>query len=161
MFDFGTGTGRLSIASAYFQPNYIISIDIDVAAIKILQYNIENLKLDHIIFPICADIRSFELYPLFLPKDKRITTIMNPPFGVQKSRADRSFLLKAFEFSDVVYSIHLANEKVHNFISNFIKDFKWKIDYYFPIKLKLDKTFEFHSQKTKKIDVNIYRFIKA
>jgi len=86
---------------------------------------------------------------------------MNPPFGVQTSRADRSFLLKAFEYSDVVYSIHLANEKVHNFIINFIKDFKWKIDYYFPFKLKLDKTFEFHSQKTKKIDVNIYRFIKS
>lgn len=86
---------------------------------------------------------------------------MNPPFGVQTSRADRSFLKKAFEFSDVVYSIHLANEKVHNFIVNFIKDSNWQIDYYFPFRLELDKTFEFHSQKTKIIDVTIYRFIKV
>lgn len=86
---------------------------------------------------------------------------MNPPFGVQKSRADRSFLIKAFEFSGVVYSIHLANRKVHNFIVKFIKNLDWQIDYYFPFKLKLEKTFEFHNQKTKNIDVNIYRFIRS
>ena len=85
---------------------------------------------------------------------------MNPPFGVQKNKADRLFLQKAFEFSDVVYSIHLANQKVHKFILSFIKDFHWHVDYYFPFKLKLEKSFEFHTQKTKEIDVNIYRFVK-
>ncbi len=85
---------------------------------------------------------------------------MNPPFGVQKHKADRLFLQKAFEFSGVVYSIHLANQKVHEFILGFIKDFHWRVDYYFPFKLKLEKSFEFHTQKTKEIDVNIYRFIK-
>ena len=36
---------------------------------------------------------------------------MNPPFGVQTRFADRRFLKKAFKFSDIVYSIHLANKK--------------------------------------------------
>ncbi|MFW9783558.1 MAG: METTL5 family protein [Candidatus Heimdallarchaeota archaeon] len=161
IFDFGAGTGRLSIASAYFHPNCIISIDIDILAMQILKENIKRLQLEHIIFPLCADINNLELSSEFLPQSNRITTIMNPPFGVQKSRADRSFLTKAFEFSGVVYSIHLANRKVHNFIVNFIKNLDWRIDYYFPFKLKLDKTFEFHNQKTKSIDVNIYRFIKS
>ncbi|MFX0025328.1 MAG: METTL5 family protein [Candidatus Hermodarchaeota archaeon] len=160
IFDFGAGTGRLSIASSYFRPKYIISIDIDVSAIQILKKNIKNLQLEYLIFPLCADISRFEVSPLYFPKNKKITTIMNPPFGVQKNRADRLFLQKAFEFSDVVYSIHLANQKVHKFILSFIKDFNWHVDYYFPFKLKLEKSFEFHTQKTKEIDVNIYRFIK-
>ncbi|MFX0018580.1 MAG: METTL5 family protein [Promethearchaeota archaeon] len=160
IFDFGAGTGRLSIASSYFQPKYIISIDIDISAIQILKKNIKNLQLEYLIFPLCVDISRFEVSPMLLPKKEKITTIMNPPFGVQKNKADRNFLQKAFEFSNVVYSIHLANKKVHEFILSFIKDFHWHVDYYFPFKLKLEKSFEFHAQKTKEIDVNIYRFIK-
>ncbi len=83
---------------------------------------------------------------------------MNPPFGVQKKTADRSFLAKAFNISHVVYSIHLANPNVHQFISTYIKKYNWVIDYVFPYHLRLDKTYKFHKQKTKSINVNIYRF---
>jgi len=85
---------------------------------------------------------------------------MNPPFGVQKRKADRIFLDKALSFSSVIYSIHLANEKVNKFIHSYIKKYKWHIDYVFPFKLALEKTFYFHKRKTKMINVNIYRFKK-
>ena len=85
---------------------------------------------------------------------------MNPPFGVQKESADRIFLERAFSFSNVIYSIHLANKKVHNFISNFIRKYNWKIDYVLPFNMILEKTFEFHQLKKKKINVNLYRIIK-
>jgi len=83
---------------------------------------------------------------------------MNPPFGVQKKTADRSFLAKAFSISNVVYSIHLSNPKVHQFILTYIKKYNWAIDYVFPYQLSLSKTYKFHEHKTKSVEVNIYRF---
>ena len=160
IFDFGAGTGRLSIASAYFKATYVLSIDIDWSAIKILNKNILNLDLKHIIFPICSDIDKFEISNSILPRNLKITTIMNPPFGVQKKAADRVFLEKAFNISDVVYSVHLANVNVSKFISNYIKNFNWKIDYVYPFNMILERTFPFHSKKRKNINVEIYRFIK-
>jgi len=85
---------------------------------------------------------------------------MNPPFGVQTKFADRPFLKSAFNFSDIVYSIHLLNPKVNKFISNYVKRFNWKIDNVFPFTMVLERTYLFHTQKTKKINVLVYRFIK-
>ncbi len=158
ILDLGAGTGRLSIACAYLQANNVLSVDIDFSALKILKNNINKYGLESIISPICSDINHFELFRNANPENFYITTIMNPPFGVQKKTADRYFLAKAFSISHVVYSIHLANPNVHQFISTYIKKYKWAIDYVFPYHLKLNKTYEFHKQKTKSINVNIYRF---
>ncbi|MFX0034416.1 MAG: METTL5 family protein [Candidatus Hermodarchaeota archaeon] len=160
IIDLGAGTGRLSIASALLKASYVLSIDIDLGALNILRKNILKLKLDNIIFPICADIEYFEISKKNIPEKMKVTTIMNPPFGVQTKYADRRFLVKAFSFSDTIYSIHLANEKVHKFILSYIKKFDWKIDNVFPFTMVLEKSFPFHNRRAKKINVNVYRFIK-
>jgi len=160
VIDLGAGTGRLSIASALFKANYVLSVDIDVNALNILKRNIFSLELNHIVFPICADIEYFEISKKLIPKNMKITTIMNPPFGVQTKFADRPFLKSAFNFSDIVYSIHLLNPKVNKFISNYVKRFNWKIDNVLPFTMVLERTYLFHTQKTKKINVLVYRFIK-
>jgi len=160
VIDLGAGTGRLSIASALFNATLVLSIDIDIGALTILKENIQDLELDHLIHPICSDIKFFNLSKRLLPPNVKTTTIMNPPFGVQTRSADRIFLEKAFSFSDIVYSIHLAGEKVQTFISNYIQKFDWIIDNNFPFRMVLERSFPFHSQKTKLIDVNVYRFTK-
>ncbi|GAH46039.1 unnamed protein product, partial [marine sediment metagenome] len=155
VIDLGAGTGRLSIACAYLRASYVLSVDIDINALRILKENIIGLGLENIILPLCSDVNHVEFAKLVMLKELHITTIENPPFGVQKKTADRFFLQKAFSFSDVVYSIHLANQKVHQFLTKFIKKFNWEIDYVFPFQLKLNRTYEFHKQKTKFVDVNI------
>jgi len=160
VIDFGAGTGRLSIASALLKANSVLSVDIDMNALNILKKNILYLDLTHIVYPICSDIKNFEISKRYLSKKLKVTTIMNPPFGVQTKYADRVFLEKAFYYSDVVYSIHLANPKVDQFLSNYIKKFSWRIDNILPFNMVLDKTFPFHTQKTKNINVNVYRIIK-
>lgn len=160
IIDLGAGTGRLSIVSALFNASNVLSVDIDINALKILKKNVHSLELDNIIFPLCADIEFFEISQRAFLKKVKVTTIMNPPFGVQTKYADRIFLKKAFNFSDIVYSIHLANKKVFNFISTYTNKLGWKIDNVFPFNMILEKTFPFQTQKTKKIDVHIYRFIK-
>ena len=160
IIDLGAGTGRLSILCAYFNASYVLSVDIDINALNILKKNILNLGLEQVIFPICANIDNFEISNKKLPNSLKVTTIMNPPFGVQTKFADRPFLETAFNFSDIVYSIHLANEKVQNFILNYIKKFNWKIDNILPFNMVLEKSFPFHTKKTRNINVNVYRFVK-
>jgi putative methylase len=160
IFDLGAGTGRLSIASALLNAHMVIGIDLDWEALMIFRKNINTLDLDDLIFPICCDVYNFEIEKSMLSKNLKITTIMNPPFGVQKRMADRIFLEKAFSFSDVVYSIHLTSNQLDKFISNYIKKFNWIIDYKLPFQIILEKSFQFHKLKRKKIDVTIYRFKK-
>jgi len=160
VIDLGAGTGRLSIASAYFNASHVLSVDIDMIALNILRKNILTLHLDQVVFPVCADIEYFEISKKLISKNMKVTTIMNPPFGVQTKFADRFFLNKAFSFSDIIYSIHLANIKVQKFIFNYVKKFNWKVDNVLPFNMILERTFPFHSQKTKKVDVHVYRFIK-
>ncbi len=129
-------------------------------ALTILRKNVQSLDLEYIISPVCADIRNFEISRHFLPINVKITTVMNPPFGVKTKSSDRPFLIKAFSFSDVIYSIHLSSKKTQDFISNFIERFNWKIDNIIPYNMILENSFPFHSQKSKNIEVDVYRFIK-
>ena len=158
--DLGSGTGRLSIASAYLKANSVLSIDLDFNALATLKKNIRTLGLEDIIFPLCTNIENLEFSKKHLFNNFKVTTIMNPPFGVKKRTADRIFLEKAFSFSNVVYSIHLAGEKVFRFISKFVERFNWHIDNFFPYNMILERSFQFHTKKTKYIDVNVFRFIK-
>ena len=160
VIDLGSGTGRLSIASAFLKPSMVLSVDIDLLALNILKENIFRLGLENVILPLCNDVKylEFSKEPLF--SNLKVTTIMNPPFGVQKRTADRIFLEKAFSISDVVYSIHLAGEKVFNFISKFCEKYNWHIDNFFPYEMILERSFQFHTKKVKSIDVNIFRFVK-
>ncbi len=160
LVDFGAGTGRLTLASAFLNPKCIISVDIDKAALRILIKNVKKLDLTSPIHPICADL---EYLPIWF-QEKRdlfpITTIMNPPFGVQTRRADRVFLERAFSFSNVVYSLHLSGNENQKFIKHFVSKFGWKIDYSFPYVLLIEHLYEFHQLKSKKVMVDVYRFIR-
>jgi putative methylase len=158
--DLGSGTGRLSIASTYLNAKSVLSVDIDISALNTLKKNIYALGLENIIFPLCTNVRNLEFSKRYFFNNLKITTIMNPPFGVKKRTADRIFLEKAFSFSNVVYSIHLAGEKVFRFISKFCERFNWHIDNFFPYNMSLERTFQFHTKKTKTIEVNIFRFVK-
>ncbi len=160
VFDLGCGTGRLSIASIFLKAFSVISVDVDWNALKILQINVKNLNLNDFIFPLCANMKYFNVSKLNLPKNLKITTIMNPPFGIKTIRADRIFLEKAFSFSNVVYSIHLSGEKIRKFLTKYVKRFNWRIDNIYSFNMRLEKSFYFHSQKSKDIDVDLYRIIK-
>lgn len=160
VFDLGTGTGRLSVASAYLQANQVISIDSDFNALLTFKRSVDNLNLNHIINIICSDIQHLSINSKKF-ENLKITTIMNPPFGVQRKSADRPFLEKALLFSDIVYSIHLANSDVTNFIEKFIDQYEnWVIDLILPFQMILDRSFSFHQKERKMIHVNVFRIIK-
>ncbi|TFF89859.1 MAG: methyltransferase domain-containing protein [Promethearchaeota archaeon] len=160
IFDLGAGTGRLSIACALLNAKRVVSVDIDMRALDILKENIHDLEIDLNIAPLCADVKNLEIIKEKLIATEEITTIMNPPFGVQTRTADRVFLKKAFSFSNVIYSIHLASDKVQKFIQGYAEKNGWMVDHVYPFNMILEKSFPFHTQRKKQIQVDVYRFVK-
>ena len=145
--DLGCGTGTFAIGAFILGAKKVYGFDIDESLIQIAkQYSKENnLEIEF----IASDVKDIT--------QKCDTVIMNPPFGAQKSnlKADRKFIEKAFEISDMIYSIHL--KKTISFLEKMISSLNGEIifqkDYDFPIKWM----FDFHKKEIKKFDITLLR----
>ena len=145
--DLGCGTGIFSAGAVYMGAKKVLGFDIDknmiTAAKKYAKTN--ALPITYALKDITAVDTTCD------------TVLMNPPFGAQKSnnKADRKFLKKAFEISNVIYSLHL--KKTIFFLEKMIKALEGEItyqkEYSFPIKWM----FEFHTKEVVKYDVTLLR----
>jgi len=148
--DLGAGTGILSVGACLLGAKKVYAVEIDEKALMIAKENAKNLNLEGCVELILSDVRFF---------DKKIdTVVMNPPFGSQNPKADRPFLMKAFEISDVIYSIHLAKEEVRRFIGAFVNDNGFKITHRLTLDFEIPAQFFFHKKRLERIKVDIYRF---
>ncbi|MCM2325840.1 MAG: METTL5 family protein [Candidatus Woesearchaeota archaeon] len=148
--DLGCGTGVLGIGCLFFAPQVVHFVDIDKYALKQLE---ENLRLmDQKDYQISnMDISSFS--------ERVDMVIQNPPFGVQSEHADRKFLEKAIQVSDIIYTFHkIESDK---FIDKFSKENGFKITHFFRFDFPLKKTMDFHTQKRKIIEVGCWRLEKV
>ena len=80
--------------------------------------------------------------------------IMNPPFGVQKRKADKSFLETAMKISKKIYSIHKIESK--NFIEKLCKENNFAIKYVMKFKFPLKKSYKFHKKERYYVDVGLW-----
>lgn len=144
--DLGCGTGIFSIGSAYLGANSVEAIDVDEEVIRIARKESKKWSISEMIDFKTKDVKGFET--------KVDTVIMNPPFGSQKRGADLPFLNKAFEISEVIYTIH--NAETERFLENFIKErghsIFWEKRYMFEIA----NMFEFHEKERKSFEVVSY-----
>ncbi len=147
--DLGCGTGRLSIGAALLGAKEVFGVDIDRDAVKAAFKNSEKLavkeKTNWIIGDIDAIHGHFD------------TTLQNPPFGVQRRRADRRFISKALEISNTVYSFHKSGESNRKFIKRFIEEHGGKITTIFPLEMEIPRMFKFHTKKKQSIQVDLYQ----
>ena len=142
--DLGTGTGVLAIGAALMGAR-AVGVEIDGEALAVAGRNAKKLGAD--VDYIRADVSFVQLKGID-------TVIMNPPFGAQKASAgDRAFLGKALKIAKTVYSLH--NRGSEDFIRSFVRPASVQEIYRIPFPLK--RCFEFHSQKVKIIEVELYR----
>ena len=80
--------------------------------------------------------------------------IMNPPFGVQKRKADKSFLETAMKISRKIYSIHKIESK--NFIEKLCKENNFTVKYLMKFKFPLRKSYKFHKKERYYVDVGLW-----
>ncbi|MFT4923574.1 MAG: putative methylase, partial [Haloarculaceae archaeon] len=85
------------------------------------------------------------------------TVVMNPPFGAQagNEHADRAFLETTADIADVSYSIH--NAESADFVEAFAGDNAGEVTHAFAAEFDLPRTYEFHDEKRKQLDVQVFR----
>jgi putative methylase len=85
------------------------------------------------------------------------TILQNPPFGVQRRKADRQFITKSLELGKTIYSFHKSGDSNREFIKRFIEEHGGKITNIFPMRMEIPKMFKFHTKKKQSINVDLYR----
>ncbi len=147
--DLGCGTGILAIAAALLDAE-AFGFDVDGDALQIARRNARGAGV-HVDFVQC-DVRA-----LCLRADgaSGITTIMNPPFGIQVRHADRPFLERAMDFSRVIYSVHSAGSE--EFVARMAEERGFVITHLWRYSMPLRRTYSFHEKAFKYIPVEVFR----
>ena len=89
VMELGCGTARLALGAAYLGAKEVFGVDVDSVPVKIAQKNAGLMafkeKTNWIVGDISVVHGHFD------------TVLQNPPFGVQRRRADRPFIIKSLE----------------------------------------------------------------
>jgi putative methylase len=155
VIDLGCGTGRLATGAALLGAKEVVGVDIDKLAIKQAAISAERLAVKTKTSWINADIDvirgSFD------------TVLQNPPFGVQKRKADQKFLEKALQIGRRVYSLHKSVKTAgkHNamsspFLERFIEKNGGEIKAVSLLLMNIPHMFAFHQKRAHKFSVNLY-----
>jgi len=149
VMDLGCGTGRLAIGAALLGAREVFGVDVDRVAVRVAQKNAEIMGVKEKTHWIVADIG--------VVKGTFDTVLQNPPFGVQRRRADRRFITKSLELSSTIYSFHKGGESNREFIKRFIEGHGGKVTNIFPLKMEIPRMFKFHTKRKRSIQVDLYR----
>jgi len=150
--DLGCGTGMLALAAALRGPEQVVGIDIDPAPLSTARENERRVGTSSSVAWVRADATAALLCP-----SGETTVVMNPPFGAQagNEHADRAFLATAGEVADVSYSIHNADSA--DFVEAFAGDNGGTVTHAFEADFDLPRTFDFHDDDRRHIDVEVFR----
>lgn len=149
VLDLGCGTGRLAIGAVFLGAKEAVGVDIDKAALKVARSNAEKLGFAAETGWILADVETI--------RGCFDTVLQNPPFGVQKRRADRRFIKKALEVGCTVYSLHKRGERNREFIKRFIDKHGGELTGIFPMEVEIPRLFGFHTKKKHRVKVDLYK----
>jgi rRNA N6-adenosine-methyltransferase METTL5 len=153
--DFGVGTGMLSIACAAAGAISVTGFDCDQDALDTAQINMAKLDMNEIEL-VQVDISSLNLAPLPSGDPNFDTVVMNPPFGTRNTGIDSEFVVKGMSCANTVYSLHKTSTRDH-----FVKLAEangYGFEVLAELRYELPKVHKFHKQKTKDIEVDLYRF---
>lgn len=155
--DLGAGTGMLGIGALLLGAKKVFLVEIDEDAVKIIYDNIKiiedivkNKKITDKIVVVHDDIKNFN--------EKVDIVVQNPPFGVKKRHADKAFLEKAFEISDVVYSFHKIDSS--KFINDFSNKNNFRVTNLFEFDLPIKQTMKHHRKRIHRFKVGCWRMEK-
>jgi putative methylase len=152
VLDLGCGTGMLALGAALRGPETVVGLDIDPGPLATARENERRVATSSAVSWVRGDATEAPLCP-----DGETTVIMNPPFGAQSGNehADRAFLATAAHIADVSYSIHNADSA--DFVEAFAADNGGEVTHAFQAEFDLPKSFDFHDEERRHIDVEVFR----
>jgi putative methylase len=167
VLDLGCGTGRLALGAAFLGAKQVVGVDIDKDAVKVAFENSVRTDLKEKVQWITGDIDAVD--------GNFDTVLQNPPFGVQRRKADRKFLEKALESGKVVYSLHKCPDEDKAFIKklkaskanvapvapspflkNFIEGRGGKIKAVYALIMTVPHMFGFHTKRKHEFIADLY-----
>jgi putative methylase len=163
IYDLGAGNGIFGIGALLCGGLKCVFVDIDPKTKNIIEENTKacELKPEEEFIILNNDIKNFrdnidinkikEEIEFESDVNIRKVVIMNPPFGTKKVHADREFLVKAFEFSDVIYSIHMKD--TIGFLNAISNDSSFNITHTWEFNFGIKKSHDMH--KKNKLNVPI------
>jgi len=150
--DLGCGTGMLALAATLRGPRQVVGVDIDRDPLETARANARRVGSTSGVSWVHADATRVPLCP-----DRLTTVVMNPPFGAQDANrhADRGFLATAADVADVSYSVHNADSA--DFVKAFAADNGGEVTHAFAAEFELPRTFDFHEDDRRELDVEVFR----
>lgn len=171
IIDLGCGTGRLAIGGALLGAQETVGVDIDSNAVEVALTSAEKLNIKEKTQWITADIAAVQ--------GKFDTVLQNPPFGVQRKKADREFLEKALEVGKKIYSLHKSTRDISGyrktgkqnikslpsspsrFLKQFIKTKGGQINSVHTLPIIIPHMFKFHRKQKHRFYVDLYVIKRA
>ncbi|MDY6779264.1 MAG: METTL5 family protein [Halobacteria archaeon] len=155
VFDLGCGTGVLGVGSAVLGSR-VVGFDVDRDVLRTARRNARDTGVGARTDWVRADVTEL---PVSDFDGWDVTVVMNPPFGAQKDNegADRDFLEVASEVADTVYTVH--NSGSRGFVESFVDDLGGEVTHAFEAEIGLPRSFEFHDEELREIDVEVYRLV--
>ncbi|MBS3152792.1 methyltransferase [Candidatus Woesearchaeota archaeon] len=144
--DFGCGNGILGIGALLLGAKFVYFLDSDKNALEVCKVNLLNFYSGENYELVLGDVSLFS--------KKVNTVIMNPPFGVQKRKADKSFLEVAMKYTDNIYSIHKIESK--NFIEKLCEERDFAVQNIVERDFAIGKIYRFHKKEKHKFKVGIW-----
>ncbi|DAC09334.1 MAG TPA: hypothetical protein D7H88_01670 [Candidatus Poseidoniales archaeon] len=153
--DMGAGNGILGIGALLLGASKVIFVETDPAALEAIETNIDALEKD-------LQGRA-ELWPATvgldeLPLEDVDIIVMNPPWGVQREKADRAFLEAAF--GSKAASIHVLHSDKATHLEPMAREQGWWAEVVLRTEFRLPPTYAHHAQRKGKTDVKCWRFFR-
>ena len=153
--DFGCGPGIFGVGALVLGASKVIFVDIDAGALKTAKENLDKIE------KMFDEKFNAEFININITQfDKKVDIVLqNPPFGVQLIHADRTFLVKAMESANLIYSFHKIESK--SFIEKLTTAHGFFSKLYLRYKLPLKNTMEFHTKTLHNVEVGCFRLEKS
>lgn len=155
VIDLGCGTAMLAIGAAMLGAQHVVGVDVDEDALRVAQQNVEEYEDYLPIDFVRCDVRQLAGQARL----KADTVVMNPPFGTRRKGADMEFLRAAFQLSrNSIYSLHKSSTR--DYIQRLAtKELRAQsAEVLAQLRYDLPATYKFHKQKSKDIEVDLWRF---
>jgi len=134
--DLGCGTGRLAYGASLLGARSIC-----------LELDLELLREAPLEERVLAEVPR-------VPLRRADTVIMNPPFGTKVKRADRAFLLAAFDLAPTVYSIQPSG--VWKVVKRLGEERGFRCEALARYEMHLPQLYEFHVSRKRRTEVSLY-----
>lgn len=151
--DLGCGCGVLAVGAGILGAQHVVGFEIDPAALRTFNENIQEMELNTIDSVLCDVTNS-------LPGNlsgRFDCVVMNPPFGTNRKGTDIEFLQVALSLTrGSVYSLHKTSTREH--VLKKAKQFGVNAQVLAELRYDLPATYKFHKKASVDIEVDFIRF---